>query len=174
MANAGQYRTIDSDAAITIKHLFEFSKHEGSEHPVVDRSIAYFKDIQEAIAKEVQRDPENARKLARDALECLLLGMREAFRKSYCWPDRSSFMSRIYRRLFPVEVGAVDGFHPRACQMYLLLMFDAAHNLPSIQDGAFKHDVAYEIASTLALLKMHPKGRIAVEMLFDRFLDKRL
>lgn len=163
--------TLGGESPIYVKHLLDFMGRVGSEHYTVNRAIGYSKDLEAAIKKHVECHPDSVKKMARDAMECLMFGMRNLFHKNYRAPDRTPFWQRIMQG--SVHEPLVGRIRPEATRLYLALLFDAGHNLPAIQDGTFSGDPAHEIAGAAAFLRLHHEGRLAVEMRFDWLLDKR-
>lgn len=81
----------------------------------------------------------------------------DAFRVQYGKRRSRNFLTALRERLLGEP--AVDGFVPQAAQLYLLSLFDSAHNLPSVQEGNMSVDATHEIANALACFAIHPLGR---------------
>lgn len=135
-------------------------------HPTIRCAIAYRVSLMERLADRVKVEPSAIRRMATDALECVVVGLRNEF--SQRAPVQGGGLWGEFSSRFSVLHPAFDN---DAFAIYIGSLADAAHRLPSIIKGAFEGDPVREIGNTLAWLHLMPSTRTAAEISFDRLLS---
>lgn len=141
--------------------------HGTSSTPLVCAAIEYRNAILGRLRDRLVAEPSAVRRMATDALECVMVGLRNEFN------TRSAVQGHGLWADFSSRFGVVHPqFENDAFAIYIGVLADAAHNLPSIIKGTFEGSSADEIGNTLVWLYLMPSTRTAAEIAFDRLLSE--